>query len=153
MAFYIVQHGLSLPKDQDPEKGLAPKGIEDVKRIAGVAQNYEVAVERILHSGKKRALQTAELIAEILEPAHGIKAIPGIKPLDDVAKFAPRVDFQANAMLVGHLPFLERLMSFLIIGNQEPTVFKLQNGGIVCLDRIESSDTPAIKWALMPGVG
>ncbi len=54
MALYIVQHGLSLPKDQDPEKGLAPQGMEDVKRIAGVARNYGVVVERILHSQKKR---------------------------------------------------------------------------------------------------
>ncbi|MEN8246555.1 MAG: phosphohistidine phosphatase SixA [Thermodesulfobacteriota bacterium] len=150
MAFYIVQHGLSLPKDQDPEKGLTPKGMEDVKRIAEVAQNYGVEVARIVHSGKKRAQQTAELIGDVLQPAQGIKEISGINPLDDVAEFAPRVDFQANTMVVGHLPFLERLTSFLITGQKEPVVFKLQNGGILCLDRIESQDTPAIKWALMP---
>ena len=132
MAFYIVQHGLSLPKEQDPEKGLAPQGIEDVKRIAEVARNYRVPVERILHSQKKRARQTAELIGEVLQPA--------------------QVNFKANTMVVGHLPFLERLTSFLITGRQDPILFKLQNGGIVCLDRIESSDTPAIKWALMPRV-
>jgi phosphohistidine phosphatase len=153
MSFYIVQHGLSLPKDQDPEKGLAPKGMEDVKRIAKVAQNYGVALDSIVHSGKKRALQTAEILADILKPAQGIRKISGIKPLDDVAAFSPQVDFQANTMVVGHLPFLERLTSFLIIGRMEPVVFKLQNGGILCLDRIENQDTPVIKWALMPTVG
>ena len=152
MAFYIVQHGLSLPKDQDPEKGLAPKGMEDVKRIAEVAQNYGVVVECIVHSGKKRALQTAGILAGILKPAQGIREISGIKPLDDVAEVAPRVDFQANTMVVGHLPFLERLTSFLITGQKEPVVFKLQNGGILCLDRIGNQDTPVIKWALMPSV-
>ena len=153
MAFYIVQHGLSLPKDQDSEKGLAPQGMEDVKRIAEVARNYGVLVERILHSGKKRARQTAELIGEALQPAQGIKMISGIKPLDDMAEFASQVDFKANTMVVGHLPFLERLTSFLITGQKEPIVFKLQNGGILCLDRIEGQDIPAIKWALMPRVG
>ena len=153
MAFYVVQHGLSLPKAQDPEKGLAPQGIEEVKRIAGVARAYGVAVECILHSGKKRARHTAELIAEVLNPARGLKEIAGIKPLDDVAAFAARVDFQDNTMVVGHLPFLERLTSFLVIGQLEPVVFKLQNGGILCLDRIENADTPVIKWALMPTVG
>ncbi|MEK6193135.1 MAG: phosphohistidine phosphatase SixA [Deltaproteobacteria bacterium] len=152
MAFYIVQHGLSLPSDQDPEKGLALQGMEDVKRIAGVARNYGVVVEHILHSGKKRARQTAELIGDVLHPARGIKEISGIKPLDDVPEFASQVDFKANTMVVGHLPFLERLISFLITGRQEPMVFKLQNGGIVCLDQIENSDTPAIKFALMPTV-
>ena len=76
----------------------------------------------------------------------------GIKPLDDVAEFASQVDFQAHTMVVGHLPFLERLTSFLITGQQEPVVFKLQNGGILCLDRIEHQDAPVVKWALMPTV-
>jgi len=152
MAFYIVQHGLSLPKDQDPEKGLSPQGIEEVNQIAKVARNYGVTVACIQHSGKKRARQTADLLAAVLNPAKGVQEIPGIKPLDDVADFAPLVDFSTNTMVVGHLPFLERLTSFLITGRQDPVVFKLQNGGIVCLDRIENSDTPAIKWALMPKI-
>lgn len=42
MAFYIVQHGLSLPKGQDPEKGLAPQGIEDVK------SDYQFALSNIV---------------------------------------------------------------------------------------------------------
>ncbi|MCG6910517.1 MAG: phosphohistidine phosphatase SixA [Deltaproteobacteria bacterium] len=152
MAFYIVQHGLSMPKDQDPEQGLAPEGIEEVKRIAGVARNYGVEVERILHSTKKRARQTAELIAAVLEPPSGIEEIAGIKPMDDVAAFAAGVDFSANTMVVGHLPFLERLASFLITGRLEPVVFKLQNGGILCLDRFAHMEAPAAKWALMPAV-
>ena len=153
MALYMVQHGLSLPKGQDPAKGLAAEGREGVIRIAELARNYGVTVGHIVHSGKKRALQTAEILADILKPSGGIKEIGSIKPLDDVAGFAPRVDFAANTMMVGHLPFLERLTSFLIIGRQEPVVFKLQNGGILCLDRIENQDTPAIRWALMPTVG
>jgi len=150
MAFYIVQHGLSLPKDQDPEKGLAPQGIGEVNRIAQVTRKYGVVVEQIQHSGKKRARQTAELLAAILKPADGLQETANIKPLDDVAAFASQVDFSANIMVVGHLPFLERLTSFLITGRQSPVVFKLQNGGILCLDQIENSEFPAIKWALMP---
>jgi len=152
MAFYIVQHGQSLTKDLDPEKGLSNQGIETVEKIARVAQQYGVKVNRIQHSGKKRARQTAELLAAILEPADGLQEITGIKPLDDVAAFAARVDYSAHTMVVGHLPFLERLTSFLITGQQSPVVFKLQNGGILCLDQIENSDSPAIKWALMPQV-
>ena len=152
MAFYIVQHGLSLPKDRDPEKGLAPEGVEDVRRIAKVARDYGVTVGRILHSGKKRARQTAEILADVLKPGGGIEKIGGIKPLDDVAEFAPQVDLTTNTLVVGHLPFLERLTSFLITGRQEPIVFKLQNGGMLCLDRIENQDAPAVKWALMPTV-
>ena len=53
MALYIVQHGQSLTKELDPEKGLSNQGIETVEKIALVAQNYGVKVARIQHSGKK----------------------------------------------------------------------------------------------------
>jgi len=55
-------------------------------------------------------------------------------------------------MLVGHLPFMERLTSTLITGSDKRLVFKFQNGGIVCLDM--DPDKPAwfIKWALMPKI-
>ena len=88
-----------------------------------------------------------------MKPAGGIEKIANINPLDDVSGFASQVDFQANTMVVGHLPFLERLTAFLVTGQIEPIVFKLQNGGILCLDTIENQDTPVIKWALMPTVG
>jgi len=152
MAFYIVQHGQSLSKDIDPEKGLSEHGIEVVEKIARTAQHYGVTAARIQHSGKKRARQTAELLAAILKPNHGLQEVAGIRPLDDIEAFASRVNYSANTMVVGHLPFLERLTSFLITGRQSPIVFKLQNGGILCLDQVENSDSPVIKWALMPQV-
>lgn len=61
MALFLVQHGLSSPREIDPEKGLSEQGTSQVKRIAQVAAGYGVAVSRICHSGKKRARQTAEI--------------------------------------------------------------------------------------------
>jgi len=126
--------------------------MEMVQRIAEVARSYGIPVGHIVHSGKKRARQTAEILAAVLSPEKGVGEISGIKPLDDVAAFAEQVDFTTNTMVVGHLPFLERFTSFLILGEQEPLVFKLQNGGILCLDQFENLARPAIKWALMPQV-
>ncbi len=53
MALFLVQHGLSLSKDQDPEKGLSEKGIENTQKIADVAKFYDIQVSKIVHSGKK----------------------------------------------------------------------------------------------------
>ena len=56
MAIFLVQHGKSLSRDQDPEKGLSEKGKTETARIAGVARrDYEIPVSKIVHSGKKRA--------------------------------------------------------------------------------------------------
>ncbi|MCD6306463.1 MAG: phosphohistidine phosphatase SixA [Deltaproteobacteria bacterium] len=152
MAIYLVQHGRNLPKDQDPEQGLSPRGIDDVKRIAGLARGYEVPVASIVHSGKKRALQTAEIFCEALNPPQGIKQMDGLKPLDDVAAVAGGLKPESGLMIVGHLPFMERLASFLINGDTNRPVFKFQNGGIVCLDQAPGGNGWVIKWTLTPEI-
>jgi phosphohistidine phosphatase len=153
MALYLVQHGKSLSKTQDPEKGLSEEGEAEVRRIAEVAAGYGCKVGKICHSGKKRARQTADIFAAGLHPRAGVVGIGGIDPLDDVAAFSKTLAAEDNTMLVGHLPFMERLTTYLILGATEPPVFKFQNGGIVCLDRMPDTRNWIIKWALMPHIG
>ena len=52
MSLYLVQHGKSLPKDRDPEKGLSEEGQSEVEMIAAVARGYGVPVSTVAHSGK-----------------------------------------------------------------------------------------------------
>jgi phosphohistidine phosphatase len=153
MALYLVQHGKSLPKDQDPDQGLSREGMADVERIAGVARGYGVRLAAIRHSGKKRALQTAEIFAAALNPEKGVETMDGINPLDNVAAVAPTLRSDDNVMLVGHLPFMERLTSYLTTGATDRLIFKFQNGGIVCLDQDQDSKSWYIKWTLMPRIG
>ena len=153
MALYLVQHGKALQKDVDPERGLSDEGIAEVERIAGVAQGYRVTVRTIRHSGKKRARQTAELIAAALSAPVAVEQGDGLKPNDDVITIAKSLDESEDLMLVGHLPFLERLASYLVMGITDRRIFALQNGGILCLDRDPGSQFWFIRWALMPHVG
>jgi phosphohistidine phosphatase len=88
-----------------------------------------------------------------LNPKQGIREVSGIKPLDDVAEYAAYIDPVENIMLVGHLPFMERLTSFLIMGSIDKPVFKFQNSGIVCLDKDPEAQAWIIRWALMPKIG
>jgi len=153
MALFLVQHGKSLSKDKDPEQGLSEEGISEIEQIAKVAKGYGVHVSRIIHSGKKRARQTADIFASSLEPGDGVQGSSGLKPLDDVSAFAGKINSEDNVMLVGHLPFMERLTSYLITGSTDKPVFKFQNGGIVCMDIDRDSRFWLIMWALMPKIG
>lgn len=153
MRLYLVQHGLSHSKDIDPEKGLTDEGKAEVERIAEVARGYGVAVNAIKHSSKKRARQTAEIFSSWLTPDTEPEAIQGIKPLDDVALFAQSASDRDGQMIVGHLPFMARLASYLIIGAIEPPVFKFQNGGIVCLETETQDSSWIIQWTLSPRIG
>lgn len=153
MSLYLVQHAKSLAKDKDPKKGLSQEGIAETERIAQVAKGYAVGVSRIIHSGKTRARQTAEIFDAALKPPAGIHEGSGLNPLDDVTVFADIADSTKDVMLVGHLPFVERLTAYLITGSYEKPVFKFQNSGIVCLDKDPATETWVIKWTLMPYIG
>ena len=153
MALYLVQHGKSLPKDVDPDQGLSDEGIAETKRIADVARGYQVNVSLIKQSGKTRARQTAEIFASALNPPQGVAEVGGLKPLDDVAAFAADIDAAADTMLVGHLPFMERMAAYLITGSADKPVFKFQNSGIVCLEKDPAAGNWVIVWTLMPHIG
>ena len=84
MSVFLVQHGLSLPKAEDPEKGLSDRGREETLKIAEVAAGYGVKISKIFHSGKKRAEQTARMMAEILCPGLGIEQMADISAMADV---------------------------------------------------------------------
>ncbi|MFP4473963.1 MAG: phosphohistidine phosphatase SixA [Desulfatibacillaceae bacterium] len=151
MALFLVQHGKNLPKDVDPEKGLSDEGKGEVIQIARVARGYKVSPKRIVHSGKKRAHETARIFAEEL----GIKDVAeedGLGPVDDVAAYSEKVSAGDDLMIVGHLPFMERICAYLITGKPEPPVFQFQNGGVVCMDEHFDKGTWVIKWALMPNI-
>ena len=155
MALFLVQHGISAPKDIDPERGLSDSGREETHRIAQVAKGYNIPVKKIVHSSKKRAEQTAGIFHEILALEIPTKKISGINPMDDVRIFAATIELEANLMVVGHMPFMERLVSFLITGSDNCRVCRFQNSGIVCLDMERGEDHKAdwfIKWSLNPDI-
>ncbi len=152
MALYLVQHGRSLPKDQDPQKGLSQEGVAETEHIAQVAKGYGIRVSKITHSGKTRARQTAEIFEAALKPPEEIHERSGLNPMDDVTVFADTIDSTEAGMLVGHLPFMERLTAYLITGSFEKPVFKFQNSGIVCLDKDPVTQSWIIKWTLMPHI-
>ncbi len=155
MALFLVQHGISAPKDIDPEKGLSDFGREETNRIAQVAKGYKIPVQKIVHSGKKRAEQTAGIFHETLALEIPMKKNSGINPMDDARIFAATIELEENLMVVGHMPFMERLVSFLTTGSENCRVFKFQNSGIVCLDMESGEDNEAdwfIKWTLNPNI-
>jgi phosphohistidine phosphatase len=149
MEIFLVQHGLAMTKAEDPLRLLTPEGVESVVRIGTWACVAGVSVIQIRHSGKLRAEQTAQILAEHLKPSGGCINVPGLGPKDDVVPVGGiAANELANAMLVGHLPFLSRLAGFLVTGNPEIQVVRFCNAGIVCL--IEEQGSWSIKWVMTP---
>lgn len=150
MALYLVQHGKAVPKDQDSEQPLSDQGAQEVQDIAKQAQEKDIRLQRIEHSPKLRAQQTAEIFAKFTSPEQGTKEREGIKALDDVTVTANEISSDQDVMLVGHLPFMEKLTSYLLTGQIEPKVLKFQNGGIVALDKDQESGNWILRSILFP---
>jgi phosphohistidine phosphatase len=150
MALYLVQHGLSMPKETDPEQGLTDTGRIEAQRVAIKVRELGIGVTRIIHSGRKRARQTAETFAALLTPGREPVRETGLDPLDDAVAFAAGLMPDEDLMVVGHLPFLDRLASCLITGAQEKTVVKFKNAGLVCMDYLKDSRSWVILWYITP---
>jgi phosphohistidine phosphatase len=149
MQVYLVQHGLAKSKAEDPARPLTAAGREEVERVARAAAAAGVRPASILHSGKARAEQTAEIFAEHTKPVEGVCAVEGLDPLDEPQRARERVaQAEAPLMLVGHLPHLSRLSALLLAEIPEREIVSFRNAGVVCLERRDVGF--AVRWILTP---
>lgn len=149
MRVYLVQHAEAKSEEQDPDRPLSDLGREHTQRVASLAAYLEVQVAEIRHSGKTRARQTAEILGDVLGPHEGIVAVSGLSPLDDVRPVAEDLAGQDRSlMLVGHLPFMERLAGQLLTGDARQPVIDFTNAGIVCIER--KAERWQVTWIITP---
>lgn len=143
-----MQHGEARPESEDPARALSARGRQAVERVARAAARSGVRPAWVAHSGKLRARQTAEILAEALRPPRGLREVAGLAPLDDPGTALAALEREAEAqMLVGHLPHLGRLASRLVVGN-ESEIIAFRMGAIVCL--VQREGAWRVAWILTP---
>jgi len=149
MRLYLVQHGEALAKDVDPERALSDNGRAVVAKLAAFLRG-RVQVSAVVHSGKTRARQTADLLAVALAPGMPVEAISGINPNDAVESFMQRIaESGKDTLMVGHLPFMAKLVARLVTGSEANTVVAYQPGSMVCLES-ENGRGWQIQWMIRP---
>lgn len=149
MKLYLVQHAKAASKELDPQRGLTQQGRAETEKMADFLRSKDLKVTSLWHSGKTRAHQTAEIIAGGLIIAETVTARDGLSPNDDITQLAEELNSaDKDIMIVGHLPFLEKLATLLVTGNHEQKVISFINSGVVCLKRAECQWS--IEWAVTP---
>lgn len=149
MQLLLVQHGEAASEAVDPARALTPEGALAVERTAAWLASRGVRVDKICHSGKLRAEQTASILAEHLGAVNTLMSVQGMAPKDDVAAFAKTLDLATGStMLVGHLPHLARLAGYLLAGDGAKAPVSFVNAGVVCLDW--DGQSWALQWAIVP---
>lgn len=150
MKLYLVQHGDALPKGVDPQRPLSDKGRGDVENVAACLARAGVRAGAVLHSGKKRAEQTAERLAAAIGERPRCETISGISPLDAPGPFAQTVgEWTEDTMVVGHQPFMGKLVSRLVVEDEAASTVAFQPGTVVCLERGDENDW-SIAWMIRP---
>lgn len=153
MKLYLVQHGLALPKTEDPDRPLTEAGIRETEQIARfLREKQNPAPTRIIHSGKLRALQTAEIIAGNGSPSAALEAGDLLLPNDDFTPWQKRIAAETeDLMLVGHLPHLGWLANALMTGYADMNCIRFVNSGVVCLERRDQKHF-TLLWSLTPSM-
>lgn len=144
MKLYLVRHGDSLSSDIDPSSPLSQKGVLETKRLAQVLKEFNLDVSKVWHSVKLRAKETAKL----LMPDADLEEKEGLKPNDPVEPILEEIEAIAeNVMIVGHLPFLEKMVQALYIEGLQS--FRFENSAILAL---EKNGVWELSWTISPKI-
>jgi phosphohistidine phosphatase len=140
MCIYLVQHGESKSEEEDPQRHLTDRGIDEVRRVVDFLRPLELVVDAVWHSGKTRAQQTGELLAEVLRARLVERA--GLGPKDQVTATKQALEqIDGNLMIVGHMPFLGKLAALLVTGSEENEIVEFQFGSVLCMECRDD-----VKW-------
>ncbi len=136
MRLYLVQHGEAVTKDVNPDRPLSEQGRVDVQRLASWLGEQEAEVALILHSGKTRARQTAELLQGLLKSGGKIRQQDGLAPNDPPAIFLDSMQNRDEDVLAAsHMPFVARVLALAIAKDPDLQLADFRPGtvaGIEC---------------------
>jgi phosphohistidine phosphatase len=150
MKLYLVQHAKAASKDADPERSLTEEGRSDIKKVAVFIKPLNLSVDYLWHSTKTRAIQTAEVLAEVVKINKEKIEREGLAPNDDVTAIKDElVAAQQDTMIVSHMPFVSKLASLLLAGREFTDTVAFRQGGIVALNSSEPNQWQ-IEWMVTP---
>ena len=156
MEIYILRHGIAEEaKGADSERALTQDGKKKLREVLRLARELEVAPALILTSPYKRALETAELAADVLgskEPLVTTEALVPTAAPEDVWHEIRTYKNVDDLMVVGHEPLLSSVIGFLL-GDLSLQI-DLKKGGLtrVTVDQFGPQPRGTLKWLLPPKV-
>ncbi|MBF0317059.1 MAG: phosphohistidine phosphatase SixA [Nitrospirae bacterium] len=152
MYLYLIQHAEAKSEADDPQRPLNDAGVASIKKTASFLLRGNVKIDKIYHSSKLRAVQTANTLEDVLNTPGGTAKIDGLLPLDNPAIWADRlVEMSGSVAVVGHLPHLGKLASTLLCDTAETALITFRMAGVLCLKRNEQG-LWLIQWMVIPEI-
>lgn len=150
MRVYLARHGKAKSPMEDPARGLTPQGTSDVEKLARFLANPGPAVSTVLHSGKSRARETADILVASFSTDATPRPVAELQPEADPEVMAHFLNASADDVLaVGHLPHLEILVSLLLTGGRDQPPVRFSPGTMVCLEK-GNAKRWTLVWVVTP---
>jgi len=154
MEIYILRHGVAeepLMGQPDAERALTPDGRKKLRNVLRTAAAAGVAPSLILTSPFKRALQTAQMAAEILEYKGELLRTKSLQPDSSPKAVWDEIRVhkdQPGILLAGHEPLFGRLAAYLLGSPNLQVDFK--KGAMICveIERFPAEPHGVLRWML-----
>jgi phosphohistidine phosphatase len=151
MQLYFVRHGLaedSVEVMTDAERQLTREGIHRTRTMGRTLVAAGVKPRRLFSSPLARALQTAEILAQILDVKTTVrKALSPGFDVEAVAKLLTGLKADDEVMFVGHEPDLSGVISQIIGGGE----IIMKKGSVARVDvGLQEPLRGALLWLLAP---
>lgn len=151
MKLYLVQHAEALSTETDPNRPLSEKGLSDAAKMAAFLLKADVQVDEVVHSGKTRAKQTADVLSKSVWPGNAAIELPGLGPNDSTDHLIHSAETAGgDLMAVGHLPFMAKMAARCLTGAEDGVNVAFEPGAVVCLERTENGW--ALAWMQRPSL-
>ncbi len=159
MKLYLLRHAEAQSTYPDEKRSLSERGKNTTIELANFLKaKGAIAIDEIRHSSLARTGETAQIFNAEMNLGLPLNKITGLAPLDDVRILANQLQIEEkNIMLVGHLPQLSTLASYLITKDEGSILFNLNTCGLIALERYEGYSTNkdnnplwVIQWMLDP---
>jgi phosphohistidine phosphatase len=154
MEVFLLRHGIAeerRPGRADAKRALTEKGRERLGLVLDLARAAGVSPSLILTSPYVRAVQTAELAAQVLgceRPiVHTNALLPGSSPEKVWEEIRSRRE-EAAVLLAGHEPLLGQAASFLLGASWG--LLEMKKGALVSIDieRFDARPRGLLRWLL-----
>ena len=157
MKLYLVRHAIAEPRGllPDSERALTDEGEAKMRRHVRALVRLGEDIDVVITSPLARARETAEILADGIEPRPEVVVEDRLAPDGDAMELVKTVvqRYMGRAVaLVGHEPDMSALASRLISGSDDADL-DFKKGAIARID-VDEDDHPTLgqlRWLLSPG--
>jgi phosphohistidine phosphatase len=158
MQIYLLRHGIAddqKPGQSDADRELTEEGRDKLRRVLKRARGADVSPSLIFSSPYKRAVQTAEIAADVLGYKEKIQLVRVLTPdasPRDVWEELRVYKSEPSVLLASHEPLMSSLAAFLLSSPALNVDMKKAALLRIDVDRFSPDPGGLLKWMLTPAV-